>query len=245
MSQNVFDNDEFFEGYKKLRERPNNYNVLVEQPAIQALLPDLKGKTVLDLGCGYGKNCIDFINRGAEKVVGTDISEKMLDIATKENSHPAITYAPLDMNDLGAFDNTFDLVYSSMAFHYIKDFNKLISNIYRLLNKNGVLLFSQEHPFVTAPKAGASWNKDDNGMKTSYKLSDYMISGERNTKWFIEGVIKYHRPVSEIINTMIQNGFMINSIIEPIPSKHAQTVWPSLYDEFHKPNALIVKAVKK
>ena len=57
MEQNIYDNNEFFSGYKALRETDNNCNILLEQPAMMNLLPDLKGKTVLDLGCGFGIDC--------------------------------------------------------------------------------------------------------------------------------------------------------------------------------------------
>lgn len=75
-NQNIFDNEIFFEGYKTLRSGATNYNDLLEQPTMAKLLPDLTEKSVLDLGCGYGHNCIDFIHRGATRVVGVDISKK-------------------------------------------------------------------------------------------------------------------------------------------------------------------------
>ncbi len=43
MSQNIYDNDVFFEKYRELRNKKDNYNTLVEQPVIKALLPDIKG----------------------------------------------------------------------------------------------------------------------------------------------------------------------------------------------------------
>lgn len=55
MSQNIFDNDLFFENYKALRETDDNYNDLLEQPAMNKLLPNLVDKTILDIGCGFGK----------------------------------------------------------------------------------------------------------------------------------------------------------------------------------------------
>ncbi|WP_253198823.1 hypothetical protein [Clostridium estertheticum] len=61
--QNLYDNEIFFEGYKKLRDNKINYNNIQEKPAMQSLLPDMAGKTVLDLGCGFGGNCVDFLNR--------------------------------------------------------------------------------------------------------------------------------------------------------------------------------------
>lgn len=53
MKQNIYDNPKFFESYHKLRSSKITYNDFVEQPALKALLPDLTGKRVLDLGCGY------------------------------------------------------------------------------------------------------------------------------------------------------------------------------------------------
>ena len=73
--QNMYDNEVFFKGYKQLRETDLNYNVQLEQPAMTKLLPDISGKTVLDLGCGFGYNCLDFVKRGASRVIGIDISK--------------------------------------------------------------------------------------------------------------------------------------------------------------------------
>ena len=55
MSQNIYDNEIFFTEYMKLRNEKSN-NDLLEQPAINKLLPDVNGKTILDIGCGYGHN---------------------------------------------------------------------------------------------------------------------------------------------------------------------------------------------
>ena len=63
----------------------------LEQPAMGKLLSDVIGKFVLDLGCGYGCNCTDFIKRGAKCVIGVDISEKMLAIAMTESSDDRIS----------------------------------------------------------------------------------------------------------------------------------------------------------
>ena len=86
--QNIYDNETFFEGYMELRKREVNANNIFEIPTLYSLMPDLEGKSVLDLGCGSGERCIDYLKRGAVKVVGVDISEKMLGVAKRENSDP-------------------------------------------------------------------------------------------------------------------------------------------------------------
>lgn len=98
--QNIYDNPIFFEGYQRIRENAVNANNLFEIPALFSLIPDLKGKRVLDLGCGFGEHCQRFVDLGAEAVVGLDISEKMLALAKQEHSNPKITYVNLPMEDL-------------------------------------------------------------------------------------------------------------------------------------------------
>ena len=98
--QNIYDNATFFEGYRNLREKENNANNLFEIPALLSLLPELDGKKVLDLGCGFGDHCRLFAEMGAEKVIGIDISSKMLDVARKENADPMIEYINMPIESI-------------------------------------------------------------------------------------------------------------------------------------------------
>ena len=246
-NQNIYDNDEFFNGYKELREQEICLNDLLEQPAMSEMIPDLKGKTVLDLGCGYGKNCIDFVNRGAEKVIGIDISEKMLEVAKAESSHEKISYIRMSMTDISSLDMKFDFVYSSLALHYIEDFPKLMKDISDLLTNGGRLLFSQEHPIMTAAidKSNSHFNYDENKNRVSYTFSNYNRPGQRKVYWYVDGVIKYHRPMGQLLTDIIKSGLTLEEIVEPVPSQWAIDKLPTITKEFIKPSFLIVKAVKR
>lgn len=243
--QNIFDNEIFFDGYKKLRDNDLSYNDLLEQPAMAKMLPELNGKSVLDLGCGYGHNCMDFVDRGALKVVGIDISEKMLSVAKTESSHEKIEYLNMSMTDVSALNQKFDFIYSSLAFHYIKDFDTFAKDLYSILNKGGQLLFSQEHPIITATLDGnGHFNKDENGNRISYTFSNYNEPGERKIHWYVDGVIKYHRTLSGVINALTKAGFIIEEICEPTPEARAVEKLPTIVKEYIKPNFLIIKARK-
>ena len=76
--QNIYDNEEFHDGYMELRLKTPNANTVIEQPGLFSLLPDIKGKCILDLGCGTGESCIEYIQHGAKHVTGIEISEKMI-----------------------------------------------------------------------------------------------------------------------------------------------------------------------
>ncbi len=244
MSQNIFDNDIFFDQYLKLRQG-KNYNDLLEQPAMSKLLPDVKGLAVLDIGCGYGKNCISFAKSGARRVVGIDLSEKMLGIAKQKSSHPVIKYLRMDMKDISAIQGKFDLVYSSLTFHYCEDLKKLAADVYNLLNIGGRLLFSQEHPIVTATIGLLGhYNTDSAGNSVSYTFSDYAKGGKRSGKWFVDDVENYHRTMGEIVTTLTKAGFIIEDLVEPLPDESAVNELESLKKEFIKPTFLILKAKK-
>jgi SAM-dependent methyltransferase len=74
--QNIYDEQSFYNGYRRLRDNPASANLLVEKPALFSLLPPLEGKAVLDLGCGFGENCAEFARQGAANVLGIDISPR-------------------------------------------------------------------------------------------------------------------------------------------------------------------------
>ena len=242
--QNIYDNETFFEGYKKIRENKINANNLFEIPALFSMMPDLKDKTILDLGCGFGEHCKRFVESGAKKVIGIDISEKMLEIAKEENSDSKITYINMPMENISQLNEKFDIVVSSLAFHYVEDFSSVVKNIYDMLNENGIFLFSQENPLCTCFSGGNRWTKDENGNKLYINLSNYGIEGERESSWFVDNVKKYHRIFSTIVNTLIQTGFSIEKMIEPLPSEGLLEKYPDYADLFHKPDFLVVKVRK-
>ena len=246
-AQNIYDNETFFQGYKELRSKLDNANTREEKPALFSLLPSMNGLTVLDLGCGFGENCESFSKMGAERVVGIDISEKMLEVAQKE--HPYATYLRGDMNDLSpimeneSLPKNYDLVVSSLAVHYIKNIRKLAKQVFSLLKPGGCFLFSQEHPLTTAPLNGVSWEKDGD-TAICYKLSDYGRIGERKVTWFVNGVVKYHRTFSELFASLTEAGFTVTAMLEPLPTESDVENSPKLAKNLHKPNFLLIKAVK-
>jgi len=243
--QNIFDNDTFFDGYMKLRDRQDNANNLFELPTLMSLMPDLEGKRVLDLGCGSGERCADYIKAGACRVVGIDISRKMLEVARRDHSDPKITYLNLPMEEIATIDETFDLVISSLAFHYIEDFSGVVKNVYSLLADGGIFIFSQEHPLATCYSGEWDrWTRDANGRKIYANICNYCVEQRNDSTWFVEGVQRYHRMFSTIVNTLADAGFRILKMEEPHPTRDFLLDHPDYYDNLHKPDFLFIKSVK-
>jgi SAM-dependent methyltransferase len=240
MTQNIYDNEEFFEGYSRLGRSVGGLDGAPEWPALRALLPDLRGLKILDLGCGFGWFCRWARQNGAAYVLGVDVSERMLARSRAATQDTAITYTRGDMEDLDLPVESFDLVYSSLALHYIEDLNGLMSQAYRSLVPGGSFVFSVEHPIFTAP-ADPRWSLNAAGRKT-WPVDSYLDEGPRSTDWLAKGVIKQHRTLGTYINMLLRLGFAITQVEEWGPTEEQISLRPNLADERQRPPFLLAAA---
>jgi len=240
MTQNIYDNEEFFQGYSRLRRSVEGLDGAPEWPALRALLPDLQGCNVLDLGCGFGWFCRWARQQGATKVLGIDVSEKMLARARSDTSDPAITYSRADMEQLELPTASFGLVYSSLALHYVEDLSRLLSQVHRSLVPGGGLVFSVEHPIFSAT-TWSNWLLSAAGRKT-WPIDGYLDEGPRSTDWLAKGVIKQHRTLATYINMLVRLGFAISHVEEWGPTEEQIATEPNWADERHRPPFLLVAA---
>ena len=244
--QNIYDNSAFYNEYREMREGQINANELIEIPIIKTMLPELKGKKILDLGCGNGAMSKYFIEKGAKSVLALDISQNMIDEAKEKNNDKNITYKVLGMEEISTIKDKFDLVFSSLAFHYIENFDKLTKDINNLLNKKGILLYSQEHPTVLAPILDLEMkNRIEINNNMYYLLNNYNNNGQRIKLWNNCNVIKYHRNFECLINTLIENNFNILQIKESTASKEAIELIDKYKHQIDRPYFLFIKAIKK
>ncbi|MFV8916271.1 class I SAM-dependent methyltransferase [Serratia fonticola] len=242
MSQNIYDNQTFFDGYAQLSRSVQGLDGAPEWPTIRSILPDLQGKKVVDLGCGYGWFCRSAREQGAAQVLGMDLSEKMLGKAKEMTEDPAIEYRQQDLEALQLPAASFYLVYSSLTLHYIEDLGKLFSTVYQALVNGGEFIFTAEHPIYTAPKH-QGWLVDEAGQK-SWPINGYQQEGQRISNWLAEGVIKQHRMLGTYINLLVQQGFTIRYLNEWGPSAQQIADNPALDEEKERPMIFIL-AVQK
>lgn len=240
MTQNIYDHEEFFEAYSRLRRSVEGLDGAPEWPALRALLPELRGLTVLDLGCGFGWFCRWARQQGAARVWGVDVSAKMLARARATTQDAAITYIRADMEHLQLPSASYDVVYSSLAFHYVERLDALLSEVYRSLVPGGHLVFSVEHPIFTAP-AEPHWSVTAAGRKM-WPVDSYLEEGARSTDWLTKGVIKQHRTLATYINLLLRQGFAISHVEEWGPSAEQIAAWPALADERRRPPFLLMAA---
>ncbi len=239
-----YDDKEFFDKYALMPRSREGLKAAGEWHQLKALFPNLTGKYVLDLGCGYGWHCKYAEEQGASKILGIDSSSKMIDFAKNRNSGKLITYSVCSIDDYEYPFQKWDFVLSNLAFHYISDLDSVFKNIYKTLKDEGILLFNIEHPVFTAG-INQDFAYDSDCKPTYWPLDDYFINGERNTTFLECDVLKHHHTISYLFTNLLNNGFIIESVIEPTPSDEMMNI-PGMEYELKRPMMLIIKArVKK
>ena len=243
MTQNIYDDPDFFAAYGKLDRSVEGLEGAPEWPVLRAMLPDLAGRAVCDLGCGYGWFC-RWARRegGAARVTGIDVSERMLARAREMTSGEdgAITYTRADLETVALPEGAFDLVYSSLAFHYLAGLDRLLAAAHRSLVPGGSLVFSVEHPIYTAP-AEPGWTADAAGRPT-WPVNRYLDENPRTTDWLAPGVVKRHRTAATYLNLLLGLGFALTRVEEWGPTEAQVAARPDWATERERPPFLLVAA---
>lgn len=240
MTQNIYDTEDFFDNYSQLPRSIEGLAGAPEWPALKAQLPAMSGLQVLDLGCGYGWFCRWADEQGASRILGLDVSRKMLARAASMTHSPVIEYRQADLEQLALTPNSYDLAYSSLALHYIENLQGLLQTLYQALKPGGQLVFSIEHPIFMAPRDPV-WLSDSLGRK-SWPLNSYQLEGPRVTDWLAPNVIKHHRTLGTLLNLLIASGFSLRHVQEWGPDCHQLASQPALAEEQERPMILLVAA---
>ena len=206
-----------------------------ERPTLLKLLPDVSSKRVLDAGCGSGWLCEYLVSRSAY-VTGVDVAPEMIEMArrrlgTAVDVVEANLEEPLDF----AKDAAFDLVISSLALHYLKDWRVFFTEIRRILVDGGRLVFSVLHPFN--PQA---FEKRKEYFAT--ELYDHRCSTGFDSPIDLP---LYRRSLTEILLPLGETGFLIEGVVEPTPTEECEEHHPEFHQRLReRPLFLCVRAIK-
>ena len=209
------------------------YNALYERPAMVTLLPEVKGKRILDAGCGSGWYAEQLLERGAH-VSAIDASAAMVDFsrARLEKKHSSPGRFDLQVADLANKlpfgDGTFDGVVSPLVLHYMRDWRPALREMRRVLVPDGWLLFSTHHPAADA---------------ALFQTKDYFATEHVVDHWDWVGRVEfYRRSLTEIVSSVIESGFVIDKVVEPVPTAEFKAAKPDSWQRLmHQPEFLILK----
>ena len=240
---NEYDNERFFGEYKKMSRSRDGLSAAGEWHQLKPLFPSLRGKAVLDLGCGYGWHCAFAADQGAEQVLGLDLSKKMIEEAKKRNAKKQIEYRVCGIEEYEYPECMWDCVISNLALHYIEDIEKIFQRVHRTLKSGGVFIFNIEHPFFTAG-VGQDWIYSEAGTPRYWPVDNYFTPGERSTHFLRCNVVKQHHTLTQILMGLLNNDFELKAVEEAKPSEDMMNI-PGMKDELRRPMMLLVKASKK
>lgn len=243
MKENKYDDEKFFNQYSQMARSVNGLKGAGEWHILKTMLPDFKGKRVLDLGRGFGWHCQYAIEQGATFALGIDISQNMIEGAKERNASPAIEYQCMAIEDYDFPSESYDAVISSLTFHYLESFDDICKKVYKCLRQGGTFVFSVEHPVFTA-YGTQDWYYDKDGKPIHWPVDNYFTEGKRKAVFLGEEVTKFHKTLTTYVNGLLQAGFYITGLIEPEPDRELFGVIPGMEEELRRPMMLLVSATR-
>jgi len=243
-----------------VRSGKNYYAEYLNGPALKEAVGNVRGKRVLDIGCGEGCFSRFFASVGAE-VTGVDLSEAMIKAAIEEeeNRNLGIKYYVADAANLHMLSSgTFDVAYCHMALDDIADYWGAIAEASRVLKAEGRFVILMEHPcFDTRSLKGkmvGGWKtrprKDGSVQHLYYQVEDYFQRHSYTCEWKMKRLTSsfvttsFHRTLSDYANALAKHGFVITKLNEPRPLEEGTRLHPGMKKHHRIPFSLVIEAVK-
>jgi len=205
--------DKYGEQYhlKRNKEEDSLWNEYLDIPSMTKLIKNnVAQRDVLDLGCGSGKFAAKVKSWGGN-VIGVDQSNTMIEIARRE--HPEIEFYVGKAEEIPFDDKKFDLIYSCLMVHYIKELNPLFAEVARVLRNGGKFIFSFHHPFAEVTKEVWNGSTHEVTMDPYFHNEEYrwsMLDGKME-------LVSYHHTFETIFSSLNENYFLVERLIEPTP----------------------------
>lgn len=218
------------------------FNEMLEMPTTLKLLGNVKGKKILDFGCGSGIYAKILTKKGA-KVSGFDISEKMLQIAKNENPNIDLRYGS---GYKIPFKKKFDVVLASLVIDYLKNWDKVFKEVSRVLKKESLFIFSIGNPVSECVKKIIVKGQKlrvlgiNNYFDEKIFYSDWGFLYNNKIK-----IPSYHKTYETIIKTILKNGFEIIDYKDTYPINKAKKLFPEQYRNHTKSPYFCVWKVRK
>ncbi len=203
-------------------------------PTIFKLLGNIKGKIVLDAGCGNGYLSVLMAKKGGV-VTGIEPAKTLIDfaIATEGKNQLGIKYIQGDLSSFSEMKQKFDAVVSNMVFMDIPDYKEAIKNCINAIKPGGLFVFSISHPAFEE-------------SSSEYLKKHYIVVKEYFKEFETKPLFGYsfHHPLSNYINLVIKLGCIIKEIAEPQLDEKILKINPEAERDFHVPSFLVIKAEK-
>jgi SAM-dependent methyltransferase len=203
------------------------------------LLGDLKGKRVLELGCGGAQCSIAFAKQGAT-AIGLDFSAEQLAFARRlcEREEVRVELRQGDLADLAFLRaDSIDLVFSAYAFGFVEDLGRVFRQVHRVLKVGAALVFSLAHP---------AYNMiDDDADQPLLIRRSYFDHDPIDFEWNGIPFTDYQHTMSDIFTGLSRSSYRVDTILEPAPTHVGPRSHAWRETMRYVPRTLIVRARKE
>lgn len=203
-------------------------------PALLRLLGEVRGRGVVDAGCGNGYFSRLLARRGAH-VVGVEPADAMVAFARDREAelNQGIIYVRADLTRLPDLGSPFDIVVCSMVLMAVPDWRPAMRACVESLRPGGLFVFALVHPAFEQLRS--TW-QDHGAYRVQRYLEEYEIVGPDASD--------FHRPISVYFNELASLGCRLREMVEPglDPAVAAESAVPGIESYVHLPNFLIVSA---
>jgi ubiquinone/menaquinone biosynthesis C-methylase UbiE len=196
----------------------NDYRNHYLMPRMLAMLGDIAGLRVLDLGCGEGGYARELARRGAA-VLGVDGSPRLIEIARQRTRVAGLDVRFLVANASALDDvdsDAFDLVVAPMSLMDVEDYAGAVAEAHRVLRAGGALVMSITHPCFSAPVS--AWTRTASGDIDVFTVDRYLdraVWPSSITPRFSAPVLRRHRPLEDYMAAPLERGFALEVFREP------------------------------
>ena len=153
----------------------------LEGPHVREALGDLRGRDVLDLGCGTGRHTAWLAETGA-RVTAVDFSERMLERARAKVSAADVRFIVHDLHEpLPLDDASFDALVSGLVLEHLRDLERFFGEAHRVLRPGGRAVVSAMHPAMFLRDSRARFTDPDSGQvvapgSLAHRLGDFVMA---------------------------------------------------------------------
>jgi ubiquinone/menaquinone biosynthesis C-methylase UbiE len=176
-----FTTKDAYNAWAKTYDSVENKTRDLDAEALKTVLKNIKTNTILEIGCGTGKNTM-WLKNQCEKLIAVDFSKEMLSIAKDKITDNNVVFKQADITKKWTFGKA-NLITCNLILEHIENIDFIFQQAAKSLNKKGLFFVCEYHPFRQYQGKGARFEQEGKELLLEYFVhhtSDFTEGAKRN-----------------------------------------------------------------